>query len=263
MTPIVPLSGYAGWRFISASLDTQVERYAASPVQARDRAYFRETIGTVTSAEALVADYRLRRVALSAFGLSDDMPNRAFVERVLSEGTVDDDALANKLADTRYRKFSEAFGFGSPLPPRTQSPGFADRILSRFDRQEFETAVGAQDEDMRLALNASREVPELAQSALGDTTAWLTVLGTPPLRSVFETALGLPASIATLDLDRQVDSFRTAAARVFGSPDFAQFTDPDKVEDLMRNFTLRAQISAGPPLTTPGYAAITLLSNMT
>ncbi|MBY6201799.1 DUF1217 domain-containing protein [Maritalea mobilis] len=262
MTPIVPLGGYAGWRFLSASLDAQVARFADSPVQARDRAYFRETIGSITSAADLVADYRLRRVALSAFGLQDDMANRAFIERVLADGVVEDDALANKLADTRYREFAEAFGFGSPLPPRTQMPGFADKILAKFDRQAFEVAVGEQDDDMRLALNAARALPELAESGVSDTTAWLTILGTTPLRSVFETALGLPSGIATLDLDRQVEDFRDAASRVLGSAEIAQFSDPARVEDLMRNFTLRAQLSNGPSMTTPGYAAMTLLASL-
>jgi len=260
--PALPLGGYAGWRFLSASLENQTERFAKSPLQARDMSYFRENIGKVTSAEDLVQDYRLLRVALGAYGLQDDLPNKAFVERVLSDGVTNDDALSNRLADKRYRRFSEAFGFGGPLPPKTKSPGFADRMLARFERQEFERAVGEQDQDMRLALTAAREVGALAEEAGTDTAAWLGVLGNPPLRKVFETAFGLPSSIGTVDLDQQVDAFRIGAERVTGTPDFAAFRDPDKVEDLIRAFTIRAQIANGPSPFTPGIAALTLLQNV-
>jgi hypothetical protein len=262
MQPIVPLSGYAGWRFLSSSLPDQLQRFAQSPVQARDMDYFREKIGSVATAEDLVADYRLLRVALGAYGLQDDLPNRAFIRTVLAEGTTDDAALSNRLADKRYREFSEAFGFGGPLPPRTGLPGFADRLLARFERQEFERAVGEQSEDMRLALTAARQIPEIAERPQSDTTAWLSILGNPPLRRVFEAALSLPASIGTLDIDLQLKEFRAAADRSLGSADFAQFQDPDRVEDLIRNFTLKAQAASGPSPLTPGYAALTLLAGL-
>jgi hypothetical protein len=261
MVAVVPIGGYAGWRFLSATVNEQVARMAESPVQARDRAYFRETIGKITSAADLVSDFRLLRVALGAFGLENDLPNRAFIQKVLADGTIDEGALSNRLADKRYRQFSEAFGFGSPLPPRTQLPGFADRILARFDRLEFERAVGESDGDMRLALTAARELPELAQRNLSDTTAWLSVLGNPPLRRVFETAFGLPVSIGTLDLDRQVAAFKDASERVLGHSDISRFLQPEATEDLVKSFTLRAQLAAGPSGTTPGAIALTLLRN--
>lgn len=259
MQPLIPLGGYAGWRFLSGSLDTQLTRFASSPVQARDMDHFRQAIGTVTSAEDLVSDYRLLRVALGAFGLQDDLPNRAFIRTVLAEGVTRDDALANRLADKRYESLSDAFGFGGPLPPKTRLPGFADGILARFQRQEFERAVGDQNEDLRLALSAQRELSDLSARGLSDTTAWLTVLGTPPLRAVFETAFGLPQSIGTLDLDQQLRVFRAGAERTLGASDFAQFDDPARVEELIRSFTLRTEAAAGPSPLTRGYAALTLL----
>ncbi|MBL4628204.1 MAG: DUF1217 domain-containing protein [Roseicyclus sp.] len=260
--PVLPLGGFAGWRFLQSSLEVQQARFAEAPAQDRDREYFREKIGSITSAKELVDDYRLRRVALGAFGLEDDLPNRAFIERVLSDGIDNDDALANRLADKRYRAFSEAFGFGGTLPPHTQGPGFADRVLAKFDRQAFEVAVGNQDSDLRLALTATREVPEIAAADTSDTTAWLTVLGNPPLRKVFETAFGLPTFIGTMDLDRQLDAFRAGAERVMGSSEFRTLTDPDAVDSLIRAFTLQSQIAAGPSFLTPGASAIILLQNL-
>ncbi len=259
--PVLPLGGFQGWQILKANLETQQARFAAAPAQGRDREYFKETIGSITSAEDLVKDYRLLRVALGAYGLSDDLPNRAYIEKILADGVDSDDALSNRLADKRYRAFSEAFGFGSTLPPRTQSPGFADKILARFDEQAFEVAVGEQDEDLRLALTATRQVPDIAAAGTSDSTAWLSVLGNPPLRKVFETAFALPASVGTLDLDRQLEMFRAGAERVFGSSEFATLADPDAVEDLVRRFTLQSQIAGGPNSFTPGASALVLLQN--
>ncbi|MEM6499631.1 MAG: flagellar protein, partial [Pseudomonadota bacterium] len=87
--PIVPLPGYAGWSYLSGSIDAQIERMEQSPILKADFDYFRENIGSVASATDLISDFRLRRVALGAFGLSDDIANKAFIEKVLSEGTAD------------------------------------------------------------------------------------------------------------------------------------------------------------------------------
>lgn len=260
--PVIPLGGFAGWRFLQSSLETQQSRYADSPAQARDREYFREKIGSITTPADLTSDFRLMRVALGAYGLQDDIPNRAFIEKVLADGVDNDDALANRLADKRYRAFSEAFGFGTSLPPRNQSPAFAERILARFERQSFEIAVGEQDSDMRLALTAVREVPEIAGSGVSDTTAWFSMMGNPPLRRVFETAFALPSFIGTLDLDQQLGEFRKASERVLGTSDFADLADPERVDELVRAFTLQTQIAAGPSALTPGASALVLLQNL-
>lgn len=257
--PLVPFSGYAGWKFLTRTLPQQQANFAASPVLDRDIAHFREKIGTITRAEDLVKDYRLLKVALGAFGLQDDLPNKAFIQRILGDGVASDDALSNRLADKRYRAFSEAFGFGSTLPPRTVSPGFADKILARFERQEFERAVGEQNEEMRLALTAARELPELAARDLRDRTAWLSVLGNPPLRKVFETAFGLPTGIGTLDLDQQLRSFQERSERVLGTSEIAAFRDGDTVEKLIQSFLTRAQIASIPASASPASVALTLL----
>lgn len=260
--PVLPLGGYAGWKVLQSTLEVQQARFADDPAQNRDREYFKENIAKITSAEDLVSDYRLLRVALGAYGLDDDLPNRAFVEKVLSDGVANDDALSNRLADKRYRVFSEAFGFGGTLPPSTQGPGFADKVLARFDRQSFEVAVGEQDTDLRLALEVTRELPRIASADTSDTTAWLSVLGNTALRTVFETAFSLPSSIGAIDLDQQLEAFRAGAEQAFGTSDFSVFEDQEAIDKLIHSFTLKAQLAAGPSAFTRGASAVTLLQNI-
>jgi hypothetical protein len=243
--PVVPFGGIAGWQFLKRTMDTQRAAFDAAPSRQRDIDYFRQNIGKVTTAEQLVDDRRLLSVALGAFGLDDDINSKAFIRKVLEEGTLDRGALANKLTDSRYREFSAAFGFGNGVLPRTALSGFADEIGSAYLRRQFETGVGESDQTMRLALTLERELPGIASRDVGEDTKWLTVMGNPPLRRVFETAMGLPQSFGALDLDRQLVEFRERGERLFGLSSFVDFADPEKQEELMRVFLARAQISGG------------------
>ena len=128
--PAVPSGGLTGWAFLSRTAEAQKTAHAASSVQTREANYFREKIGSVRTAEGLVADRRLLSVALTAFGLEADLPNRYFVRQVLESDPSDKDALAFRLADPRYGDLAKAFGFGSVFGAATGRRGFADRILS-------------------------------------------------------------------------------------------------------------------------------------
>ncbi|MEM9317768.1 MAG: DUF1217 domain-containing protein [Pseudomonadota bacterium] len=258
--PVVPLSGMAGWAFLSKTLDAQTEAYSRAPINARDMEYFRENIGQVFTAEELVSDYRLLRVALGAYGLQEDLPNRAFVRTILADGTTDPEALSNRLADKRYSAFSEAFGFGEVALPKTLETGFADTILARFERQEFERAVGEQNNDMRLALNLQRELPEILSEGLENDNAWLTVMGNPPLRSAFETALGLPESFGLIDIDQQLETLKDRARSILGTDNLSEIATDDGIENVIQNYLGRAQIASVTNIASPAAIAVTLLA---
>lgn len=257
--PVVPFGGLAGLGFLTRTMDRQTEAFSRSPEIARETAHFRTRIADIASAADLVADRRLLAVALGAFGLQDDLDNRFFVRRVLEDGTQARDALANRLADKRYRAFAEAFGFGNPGGARTAAPGFAGRIVAAFEERQFEIAVGDRDQTLRLALNARRELPGLAGRTAQDRTLLFEVLGNRALRQVFETGLGLPQSFGSLDIDRQADVLRDRLRADFGVTGIAAFAQPEPREALIRQFLLRAQAAAGPAPGTPGLVALQLL----
>lgn len=259
-SPVVPFGGYAGWKFLARTRDAQQEAFAASREIRRDDAYFRERIGTIRTAGDLVADRRLLSVALGAFGLSDDIDNRYFIRKVLEDGTLDTKALANKLADKRYLEFSRAFGFGDFATPRTQLSDFADRILAAYKTRRFEEAVGQSNDQMRLAMNAERELAVIAGRNQSPDAKWFAVLGSAPLREVFQTALGLPSAFAAIDLDQQLVALKDKAERFLGSGDIADFSDPKKVEDLVRLYLLRAETQVGTGYSASS-AALTLLQS--
>lgn len=245
-TPVVPSGGYGGWSFLNRTMAAQKKAFAADLALQRDEAHFRDRIGGVSTADDLVADRRLLSVALSAFGLEGDINNKAFLKKILSDGTFDPAALGNRLADKRYLEFSRAFGFGDFAVPNTKKSDFPDKILSAYEARKFEAAVGAANGDMRLALNARRELAAIAVKTLSPDGKWFTALGSPPLRSVLQTAFGLPRSFAGVDIDKQLTVLKERAEKLLGSPDISQFADPGKAEKLIRLFLVRSQAQFSP-----------------
>lgn len=231
----------------------------ASPENKRDDAYFREKIGKIDSADALVNDRRLLRITLTAFGLEADLNSKAFIRKLLADGTTSPTALANRLADKRYRLLAETFGLGKDQQPQTNNDGFSDMILSSYRSRNFEAAVGTQDEALRLALNAEHELSALAQSASSEDTKWFTIMGNKPLRAVLETAFGLPRSFGQLDIDQQLKTFKSRAQSQFGDSSVSQFAQDAAMQKLIRIYLSRDQIAKGNAGYSPAQAALQLL----
>ena len=145
-------------------------------------------------------------MALGAFGLESEIDKKAFIRKVLEEGTTDPASLANRLTDKSLDKLAAAFGFGDAGGARTGEAGFAAKIVAAYKTRAFEAAVGEADNNMRLAMNFRREIAELAKGAEGGS--WFAVLGSKPLREVFEKAFGLPSQFGQIDIDQQREVLR-------------------------------------------------------
>ena len=260
-TPIVPLEGLGGWRFLQRTLDSQRAAFDASARNAREIEYFRENIAGADTAEKLVADRTLLKVALGAYGLGSEIDKRALMRKVLEEGTTDREALALRFSDPKFRELSFAFGYGDERGAQVGREGFAEQVIGRYRIRAFEEAVGAVDDSMRLALNFDRVVQTRAPAALSDDGFWLGVLGDPPLRAVFEGAFGLPSQFAALDIDQQVATMAERSERLIGSRDIADLATPEAREKVIRRFLLRQQINSGPSASAAGMGALQLLQS--
>ena len=94
--PAIGVGGLSGWRILEATSARQRETFERSPQLLRNIEYFRENISSAQTAEALVKDRRLLTVALGAFGLTEEIGKRAFVQKMLEGGTEDSGSLANR-----------------------------------------------------------------------------------------------------------------------------------------------------------------------
>ena len=257
-TPVVPFGGLLGLRFIDRTFDAQFETFTRSPEIQREIDNFLEHADEATTAEALVADRRLLRVALGAFGLEDEVGKRAFIRKILEDGTLDPKSLANRLADPAWAEFSEALGYGN-LGGLLVFDNVRQNLAEQFRLHQFERAIGDVDVDIRLALNFRREMREIALSPGVETSGWLKVLGSKPLRSVVEGAYNLPFAFGLIDLDRQVSDLEARTEQIFGVASPAAFTSDENIDDLVRRFLLSSQLKGGFSPSTPGATALALL----
>ncbi len=259
--PVVPLSGYAGWLFLERTADTQRAAFNESPSVVRATDAFRERIGGITTAKDLVADRELLSVALGAFGLDDDIDNKFFIQTILEEGTTDTGALANRLSDSRYSALSEAFGFGDGGLPRTGLSFFADEIIDRYEAEQFEIAVGEQDNDLRIALNLGPALEDIISSSTTNDARWFSMMGDAALRSTFDTAMGFPDSFASLDVDKQLEQFKARSERIFGTDQIEDLASDENKEDMIRLYMLRSELDSFSS-TSGASVALTLLQQI-
>lgn len=257
--PVLISSGLVGWQFLQRTYDQQFDAFNKSVELKRDTDYFAENIKGVRSAEELVSDRRLLTVALGAFGLQDDINNKFFVQKMLSDGTTADDALANRFSDTRYRDFSAAFGLGPGEIRGALRADFAEGIIAKYQANSFEIATGNQDETMRIALYAERILPGIVNGSGSEARKWFSIMGQPPLRTMFETAFGLPEAFGQADIDFQLGVFQDRAERLLGVSDPAEFSDPETLDRLMTTFLARSQLDAGGAGVSGAAIALTLL----
>ena len=113
-------------------------------------------------------------------------------------------------------------------------------------RQTLEQDAGAQNEGVRLALYFERKAGEL--------TDFYGLLADPALAKVVRTALALPDSFATSDIDRQVKFFESKL-------DVADFSDPEQLGKFLQRFTAMWEIQN--PTTPPASLATVLFSQPT
>ena len=260
--PILPLSGLAGWAFLNRTKERQEASFNATPQIERDVALFRERFASLQSASDLVDSRPILKVALGAFGLQDDLDNRAFIRKILEGGTEDRSALANRLSDKRYLAFAKAFSFLTPSGTPANNDGLVEQIVTSYRSREFEIAVGKQDQPMRLALALQRELPQLAQSYSSEQARWFALLGNPPLREVLETSLGFPKQFASLDIDTQMVRMQTAARQRFGTSEISELARDDRLSGLTERFLVMSQLAQNPTGTSSSSVALMLLQSM-
>lgn len=263
--PALPSGAYIGWLSWQRQGAMHQKAFDNSAAQLRKADYFRENISKAVTAEALVSDRRLLDVALGAFGLSDDLNSRFFIRKVLEGGTLKEGALALRLSDPRYRELAAAFGYGDFSVPSTVLSDFPDKILSAWRERSMEVTLSQVNEPLRVALNAQRELPKIAEKkTTSENTKWFSIIGQPALRELFRKAFNLPVAFGALNLDRQVAILSEKSEALLGDPSPAQFTNPEKTEKLIRRYLLqtdRENVGAGSPsAATRGSAALTLLS---
>ena len=230
------------------SIENNLARYqkmvANEPSVKNATAYYTDNIGKVKSISDLVGNYRLLSYALSAYGLGDQVNNKALVTKVLqggvtnADGSTNNKALANKLANANWAKFAAAFDFvGKGASSVTSSTAIATTETA-YAEQTLETQQGKQDVGVPLALYFQRVAPTIKSA--------YSVLGDKNLLEAFETIFGV-----TINTYGSVDTNASIVSKLMPMSDLQ---DASKVKQLTLRFTAqytRLYGSGGSKASTP------------
>ena len=181
--------------------------------------YYSDNIGKVTSVKGLVNNYRLLSYALTAYGLGDQVNNKALVTKVLQEGTTSAKALANTLSNPNWKTFAEAFSYLTDGESASSSQ--ISTTESDYVEQKLETQEGKQDVGVQLALYFKRVAPTVSSS--------MNILGDENLLEVFQTIFGIK-----LNSGASVDTNTAIVSKLMPMSDL---TNSKKLDELVVRFT--------------------------
>lgn len=240
--------------------ETRAEAFAAA---------ISDKLDTITEPRQVIYDRKVHDATVAFFGLDEPLAaysmdlvgRRSLMDRVLSSDPTDPKSFVGLHPDKRYYAVSLAFGLNIPHDTQHTYPeGFADEITRRYADRQFEIGVGDSDQNMRIALSLGRELARVAESGSSESAQWYSVMSNPPLRQAFETVFHLPESFGALDVDQQRVRFMERSQAVFGTSSVADFTDPERLNDLTRKFLIFSDFRTGQSAAAPGSAALALLS---
>lgn len=187
-------------------------------------------IKDVTSIDQFLADDALFSYAMKAYGLTDRLDDKDFMRKILAGGVTDPDSLANRQSNPAYAEFATAFDFAAHGEKATVFTAAQHGAVANYARQTLEEEAGSQNEGVRLALYFQRKAGSLNNP--------YQILADQALATVVRTALGIPASSATADIDRQ-------AAMLSERMDFADLKEPEALGKFLARFTTMWELNNG------------------
>ena len=168
---------------VSQNLPRYQAMTAAEPAVKTATAYYEANIGSVTSIQDFVGNYRLLSYALDAYGLGDQINATALITKVLEGGVSNPNSLANTLSNSAWKAFATAFNFVGDDASSAASPNAVQTTTSDYVEQQLESDQGAQNVGVELALYFQRVAPTV--------TSEYGILADPNLLEVAQTIFGL------------------------------------------------------------------------
>lgn len=257
--PVIPLSGFSGWSFLQATYDRQLEAFNNSPQIKNDAEYIKEKLSEPMSVEDFLGDQRLRRISLTSFGLDGEDWKVGFHRKVLDEVQDPESSFLTRLNNPQYTRFAE--GLNPINGTISLSSSQVDQIAARFVAESFEVAVGEQDNGMRLSLNYQDEINELVTDNSTDETILFRLLGSVPVRTVLESALGIPTETQQLPIDRQSEILNERLKSQFNLNSVQDLKDPETVERVVQRYQALQGLTQNAAAFSPASTALVLLGN--
>jgi len=190
------ISALAGFQPFVADENTHIAKYATQTQVQQAIAYFKSHIGKIKNAQQLTQDPKLLQFITTAFGLDADTQYPAKIAAVLNSDLSDNNSFANRLLDPRYQQLAKEFNLKTNGAAAFSNSATIDDVVNRYLTNAYEVNIG------------KTENPALRDAAyflrnIGNVTNAFQILSDPVLRTVVETATGLPINIAVQPVEDQ------------------------------------------------------------
>jgi Protein of unknown function (DUF1217) len=216
---------------VSQNLARYQAMTAAEPAVKSATAYYETNIGSVTSINDLVGNYRLLSYALDAYGLGDQIDSTALITKVLEGGVSNPNSLANTLSNPAWKAFATAFNFVGAGASSVTSASAVETTTGDYVEQQLESDQGAQNAGVGLALYFQRVAPTV--------TSEYGILADPNLLEVAQTIFGLSPATSAENIDTQAQTLSQLMP-------ISDLQDPAKLQELTERFTAMYDLTYGP-----------------
>ena len=204
---------------------------ANKPAVKLSTAYYQANIGKVKTISQFVGNYRLLSYALQAYGLGDQVNNKALITKVLQQGTTNPKALANTLPNAAWKAFANAFNFSATGSAAPGSSTSVATTTSDYVEQQLENDQGANDPGVQLALYFQRVAPTI--------TDGYGVLADKNLTEIAQTIYNLPPGTSSSQIDKEAAALKKLMP-------VADLKNPAKLKSLVERFTATYDLNYGP-----------------
>lgn len=245
MISVSGMSTILALQLVNATEDKDQELIRNAPEHSREIDYFLENIGDIETVDQLTEDYRLYSFVMKAYDLEDQIFGKAMIEKVLKSNIEEDDALVNKLTDSRFKDFYNAMGFGDDGESNlnTIDSTWQADMVSKYVDTQYVNGKAEENEALGTVLEFRRKASSIESA--------YDILKDEQMAEFFRTAFGLPEELAAIDIDRQ-------AAIINDKLDLETLSDPEVVENLVRRYV--AITEANSDTATENNAAVTILN---
>jgi hypothetical protein len=224
-------------RFNPTTLAADQQRFAKRGDVQNEIAYFKSKIGSITTPEEFMKDFRLMKFALSAYSMESQMDYPARIKQILMSDPTDPKALVNRMSDESYRTINRAFDFINSGVTKLKSDSFVSSLVDNYVANQHEVSLSELNSTMTDGLYFERKIKGI--------TSGYQIIGDPVLFAVVKSALNIPNAAVTGSVERLKDWVE----RDF---DLKRTNDPKYIRDIVNRFLVlkdvQARLSEGNPL---------------
>jgi hypothetical protein len=215
------LPALVAWRQLEKNGDAQQTRFSKQATVQQKVAAAESAVKSAKTVDELLNNRRFMEFALSAYGLESEIDKKGLVNRVLKSNLLDEQSLANRMNDERYRDMAKALQFQALGVTNIKTSAVFESLKARYLKNEFEKAQGQQSPGLREALYFRENIKNAKNP--------YAILGDRTLREVVTKTLDIPREVA-------IQSVESQAGLLTRKIDITKFQDKAFVDKFIQRY---------------------------